>query len=204
MRRSAADYLEAERIEELVQDLRREGYRVETEARLGDEQFDVLARRDGELLVFEVKARSRLGRSADEVARRRAAARAAGVTGFRIEVVNPPHETEVAIEGLEAELSRYIAEVHPSELDEMFAAPRVERVSHLGVESITVRHDGIRVRGWAHVRLEVNYGGIDGDTIPRVSDSLPFTFDVDLGMDLKLARVLDLKVDLGDYANVPE
>ena len=204
MRLAPADYLESAKIEQLTEELSKKGYRVEREATVANATFDLLAQRGEERLVFEVKARSRLKDSIDEVAQLRQAAREAGVSGFRLVIVTPPQETEVTIEGLESELCRFIRYTHPPELDEMFADPTVERVTHVEVDSVGVRHDGIRVRGRAAVRLEVNEGGVSTPDAWRVSDSLPFTFDVELGTDLKVATVHDLKVDIGDYASAGE
>src|SRR5882672_4183781 len=61
MRRPAADYLEEAKIEDLAEDLSRDGYRVERGGSLGGQQFDIVAQRDGQIQVFEVKALSRLG-----------------------------------------------------------------------------------------------------------------------------------------------
>src|SRR4051812_11786834 len=105
MRAPAADYLEEARIEELVTELSADGYRVERDATLGGQVFDLLAQRDGERVVYEVKARSRLKESIEEVARLREAAIGARVSGFQLEVVNPPQEKSVEIEGLAAELT---------------------------------------------------------------------------------------------------
>src|SRR5687768_8268395 len=107
MRRPAADYLEADRIEELAVELDREGYRVEKEAQVGNQQFDLVAQRNGELVVIEVKARSRLKESSDQLARLRAAAREGGATGFHLEVVNPPQDVKVSVEGLDAALTEH-------------------------------------------------------------------------------------------------
>src|SRR4051812_15206979 len=128
MRRPAADYLEADKIEELADDLSRDGYHVEREANVADQQFDLVARRNGELVVYEVKARSRLKQSVDELARLRAAAREGGVTSYRLVVVNPPRETQVAIEGLDAALLEYFLEELPTEVDQISYKTRAKHV----------------------------------------------------------------------------
>jgi Holliday junction resolvase len=204
MRRAPAEYLESAKIEELAEELQESGYRVEREATVANQVFDILAQRGDERLVFEVKARSRLKESIDEVAQLRQAAFEARVSGFRLVVVTPPRATEVTIEGLESELTHYLVDNPPPTLDEMFSNPRVERATDIEIESAAVRHDGIDVRGRATVNLEVDFGGRPTVDNYRVSDALSFTFDVALGPDLKLAMVHDLKVDIGDYANVGE
>jgi len=199
MRSTSADYLEAAKVEELAEELRNNGYQVETEARVGDQVFDLLAERGSQRVVFEVKARSRLPETTDEVARLRAAAQRAGVAEFRLVVVNPPHEVEVTIEGLDAELTRYFLEELPGGLDEITSATRVEGVSDVEVQSVDVRHSGIHVRGRASLDVELNYGGGMARDGLTGGDSFPFTFDVDLGPDLTLIRVNEVDVNLGGF-----
>jgi Holliday junction resolvase len=204
MRRPAADYLEAYKIEELADDLSREGYQVEREASVGNQQFDLVARRNGELVVYEVKARSRLKESVEQLARLRAAAREAGVTSYRLVVVNPPRETEVAVEGLEAALLAYFVEELPTEVDQLSYETHAKRVKLFEIDSIDVRPQSVRVRGRAALDVELNYRGKTERIDVTVDEGLEFTFDVELGSDLKLARVNIIKVDVSDFADEGE
>jgi hypothetical protein len=201
MRLPAADYLEADRIEELASDLTQEGYRVEREAQVGDQLFDLVAQRDGELLVIEVKARSRLKESIDQLARLRAAAREAGATSFRLDVVNPPREKSVEIEGLGAELTTYFLEELPPEVDDLSYQTRVKRVKVKDIESVDVRSDGIRATGLAALDVELNFRGKTDRVDLSTEERLGFTFDVVLGPNLKLARVNDINIDLSDFSD---
>jgi hypothetical protein len=204
MRAPAADYLEADKIEELADDLSREGYRVEREATVGGQRFDLLAQRDGERLVFEVRARSRLGANGDELVRLRAAAIEAGVTGFRLVVVNPPRATQVAIEGLDAALLGYFREELPAEVDQISYETRAKRVKIFDVESVDVRRDRMRVQGRGGLDVELNYRGKTDQIDLTTDEGLDFTFDVELGSDLKLAHVNSIKVDVSDFADSDE
>jgi hypothetical protein len=151
--------------------------------------------------VYEVKARSRLKESVGEVARLREAAVKAGVSGFRLVVVNPPSEIEVAVEGLEVALADYFLEKLPPELDEISANTRFQRVSHAEIEAVNVRQASIGVRGWASVNVELNFRGKTDRIDLSVNERIPFTFDVELGPDLKLTRVNEIKVDVSDFSD---
>jgi Holliday junction resolvase len=199
MRRPAADYLEAEKIEQLADDLSRAGYVVEREVRIGDQRFDLIAQRNGERLAFEVKARSRLQESAGQLARLRAAARQAGVDSFRLVVVNPPREVDVTIEGLNWELTRYLQEHLPSELDQISSETIVEDVSDIQIGVADLRRSGIHVRGTAAVDVQLNYdGGAQRDGLTE-TDSFPFTFDIELGADWKLAHMNEIEVNVDSF-----
>lgn len=201
MRRPAADYLEADKIEELADDLSREGYHVERAARVGDQQFDLVARRNGEVVVYEVKARSRLKESADQLSRLRAAARKAGVTTYRLVVVNPPPDVKVAIDGLDTELLGYFVEELPTEVDELSYETHARRVKVLEIESIDVGRQGIRAQGRGALYVDLNYLGKTTGNSMTVEEGLDFAFDVELGSDLKLAHVNSIEVDVSDFSD---
>lgn len=199
MRRPAIDYLEEDRIEQLADQLARDGYQVERDVTIGEQEFDLVARRDGQLRVFEVKARARLKESVDEVARLRSAAIHAGVTSFSLVVATPPRETSIEIEGLATELTSYFLVELPPEVDALSYQTRVKRVKLFEIESVDARRDGIRVRGRAALHVELNFRGKTDRIDLSTEEGLGFTFDVVLGSDLKLARVNEIDIDLSDF-----
>jgi hypothetical protein len=201
MRRPAIDYLEEDRIEQLADELARDGYQVERDATIGEQAFDVVARRDGQLRVFEVKARARLKDSVDEVARLRSAAIHAGVTSFSLVVATPPRETSIEIEGLGEELTRYFLEELPPEVDALSYRTHVKRVRLFEIDAVDARRDGIQVRGRAALYVELNFRGKTDRIDLTTEEGLGFTFDVVLGTDLKLARVNNIDIDLTDFAD---
>lgn len=196
MRSPSADYLEASKLEELAADLERRGYRVAREARLGDQQVDLLAERGGERLAFEVKARSRLNQSIQEVARLREAALDAGLTEFRLVVVTPPHAVEVTIENLSSELLGYFVEHEmPEELAALSSELRVDELTDVEIESVDLRRSRVHVRGRGYVEVELDDGqGNERDGL-TTSDSFPFSFDLELDQNLEIVKMNQLSVD---------
>jgi len=203
LRSPSADYLEEAALEDLVADLEQRGYHVVREAPLGDRRVDLLAERDGERLAFEVKARSRLKESALEIERLREAARHAGLTGFRVVVAMPPRAVDVTIENLDSELLGYFYEHEtPKALDALSSETRVEDVTDIEIDAVEIRHTGIRVLGRAYVDIELNYGdgGIENDGV-TASDSVPFSFDLELGSDLKIIDMHRLSFDTSAFSS---
>jgi predicted RecB family endonuclease len=200
LRSPSADYLEEAALEDLTASLERRGYRVVREALLGDQQLDLLAERNGERIGFEVKARSRLKDSALEIERLRTAARHAGLTGFRVVIATPPHAVDVTIEGLDTELLGHLyAHEMPDVLAVLSAGTRVEDVSDIEIEAVEVRHAGIRVLGRAYADIELTYGsGAEQDAL-TASDSVPFSFDLELDSDLKIATMHRLTFDTSAF-----
>ena len=187
-------------MEELVADLERRGFRVAREAQLGDQRVDLLAERDGERLAFEIKARSRLTDSTGAILRLRQAARYAGLNEFRLVVVNPPHAVDVSIENLDAELLRYFSvDGTPEALDAMSSQTRIVDVTDVDIESVEVRPLGLHVRGRANAEVELtNSGGVEPDGL-TTGDSVPFSFDLELGPDLKIMQVSRLAMDTTSF-----
>jgi Holliday junction resolvase len=200
VRSPSAEYLESAKLEELVSNLQSKGYRVVTEARLGDETFDLLAERGDERVAYEVKARSRLKESTEQVARLREAALEAGLTEFRLVVVNPPHQADVTIEDLRYELLRYFQENEtPTELDELSSGTQIEDVTDIEFELVDIRRSSIHVRGQASAEVELNYSGCSERDGLTVSDSFPLSFDLELDRNLRIITVNELHVDTSAF-----
>ena len=196
MRSSSADYLEAAKLEALIADLVRQGYRVTRDARLGDQVVDLLAERDGERVAFEIKARSRLAGSTQEVRRLREAARDAHLTEFRLVVVNPPHGVDVTIENLHEELLRCFAETAtPEVISALSSIAHVEDVTDVDVDRVDVRPSRIHVRGRANADVALDYGEGSGRDGLSASESFPFSFDLVLGPDLRIVQMNHLSFD---------
>jgi hypothetical protein len=200
MSTASAELLEAAKIEELVETLRAEGYDVLTST--GPEpSFDLVARRGQESLAFEVKARSRLQSALPVIHELRRRATEEGFTGFRLVVVNPPRTVDVQIDGLEEllseELSEELSENLPEDLSRLSSGTRVEDVSNIEVERVSVSSSGVQVSGWGAVDVELRRGtGSEADDL-TTSSGFPFHFDVVLSPDLsRITESRDIRVDV--------
>jgi hypothetical protein len=198
VQRTSADYLEESAREDLIARLEGRGYQVAREVQVGDQRIDLLAERDGERIAYEVKARSRLKDSAQQMEQRREAARRNGVSVFRVLVAVPPHAVDVTIENFESELRTYLRDRPlPVVLKDLPSDTRVENVVDIEIDTAEVSRSGIRVRGRGYVDVVFSDGeGVGDDS--RVYDSLPFSFDVELDSALHIkemhAYTLDMSV----------
>lgn len=122
-----ATYLEAAKIEELISELRVQGYDIRAPAETKGAHFDLLATRGEEVLAIEVKARTELKASAKQIEESRRRAAELGFTEYRLVVVNPPRAVEVDVHGLDEALARYMFESIPSELEEISSPNGVPR-----------------------------------------------------------------------------
>src|SRR4051812_24251782 len=100
----SAKYLELSTIEEVAGDLEAEGYTVSRPDNGHGPAYDLVAEKPGRKIAVEVKARSSLPGSSEEIAHLRQAAREQGFDSFRLVVASPPHRTGVEIKDLEQSL----------------------------------------------------------------------------------------------------
>jgi Holliday junction resolvase len=192
---TAADYLEEAAREDLIARLEGRGYRVAREVPVGDQRVDLLAERDGERIAYEIKARSRLKESAQQIEARREAARRSGVSGFRVLVAVPPHAVDVTIEDFEPELRTYLREHPLTDVPKYLpSGTRVENVIDIEIDTVELARSGIRVRGRGYVDVAFNDGAVVSDDT-RVYDSLPFSFDVELDSALHIKEMHAFTLD---------
>src|SRR4051812_17015302 len=184
---------EAAAAEQLACDLQREGYKVSQQERIGDQIADVVARRGGEVTVYEVKAPPWDERHADELIELRDRAVHDLNARFKLIIVTPPHDVAAEVAGLDRILHEHLS----SPLDETLAAlsPRtaIDAVSDIKIASIAVQAPEIHVEGDAIVHVTLRWGR--GDDAAEDRESFPFTFALNLDTRGNLLSVDELKVE---------
>jgi hypothetical protein len=217
-------YLEWAQLEQLANQFQRDGYNVTVRplADEGDGGYDLVAAKPGKRIAVEVKANSELGTSAHQIKELRRKAFDEGFDEFRLVVANPPHETDVRIEGLERKLASYMGNDLPQELRDITGTDAVRATAAKGVEinSLEVSLDSIRVAGSGVVSVEISFSNAPPDPSaefdrgdlgyasgsPILGDEqdapwvgwvadLPFSFDVELNRALEIVRANTLAVD---------
>jgi hypothetical protein len=118
-------YLEAAKIEELVDQLSSQGYQVVRPSDADEAPFDLIAEKPGRRLAYNVKAQGHLRGSVEEILARRRYAQEHGIDSTSLVVVNPPHSTDVQIDGIEKALLDYLSEHVPPELERLAERDRI-------------------------------------------------------------------------------
>jgi Holliday junction resolvase len=184
-------FLELAAVRKVTADMRARGYTVQREARLGRLKADLVARRDGETIVFEFRVP---GQGKVEWARRavqlRDRARAMGAK-FRLILVRPPRARHVEVEGIESALEEALRDRMPPALELLSARTRVDDVSDVEIESLVMRGDSTEVSGEGAVTVTLRSGRDDEiDTV-----ALPFAFKALLDRNNKVSELLRVGVD---------
>jgi hypothetical protein len=187
-------YLEADEIDQLAARLERQGYTVQRDYPAGAAVIDLVASKPNERIGFEVTARANLQEAREQLRHLRQQAVREGFTDFRLVVVSPPHQTSVSVEGLDRALVAYLMDHVPEPLQHLASTTRIEGVTKLEMEAITLTRDGTELTGTGVVEVALVDGGSrDAEASP---DAFPFRFHVLLGPDLRLRRVEELTVDV--------
>jgi Holliday junction resolvase len=191
-------YLESAKQAEVAEQLRAEGFTVETYKQLGDVQFDLIARKGPKAIAYEFKSGQTARTNREQLNRLQRAAKDAGLE-FRIVVVTPPPRVRVEVEQLTEELQDYmINHAFLDELDSLSTHTRIDEVSDLEISDIHIGNGEIRVAGSGSVGVELQYGG-DSDGVPSSGDAFPFRFRAVLTPEGQLKSVEELSVDTSSF-----
>ena len=199
---AATQYLEAAKIEELVQKFLAKGYTVEQDAPAGPgksaPRYDILARHGDDTIAIEVKASGQLRSAASEIAQLRAHAHAMGFKEFQLVVAQPPRRVNVVVEGLEQKLTVYLVEHTPEALRYLSSYVRVEEVYDVDIDELTDGVDGMRVTGTGLVRVNLAFGGGAEKDGLDMFESFPFHYRVMLDAERRMT-VAEIDVDTSGW-----
>jgi hypothetical protein len=203
--RTAEEYLVQATIEALREEWEAKGYQVADRSALGGIDADLILRRNGETVVFEVTTSASLGRAAVSSPKVAEQVLRNPNTSYHLVVTNPPRERTIRIEDLEQVLHDYLTANPPIELTRLFPHLFVGNVERSDITSISIKHGEIQAVGSAAVTIR--FDRTTGDTLANTDDgvahaTLPFEFDVTLNSNLAIVKVDRLQVDTSEFDDV--
>lgn len=194
-------YLEGAKIEALSSDLISQGYEVHSEKDQADPGFDLIAKKAGKTIAFQVKARSTLQESAAQLRQLREQARLRGFDEFRLVVVNPPIEKTVAFEGLETILYEYVANIFFPEIDRLAPHTRITSVHALSINLLTVTKDDIHVAGMGIAEVQMEWSGDERHNGIDIETDFPLHFNIVLNHNLEIKPdSADITIDTSSFS----
>lgn len=187
--------------EQIVREFSAQGYVVQVEAPLGDYMVDLVANKDGDLVVVEILTKTRRRHRGKDLASLRDHVVRQLRGRFEIRYVNPPHETHISIENIERLLEEKFRE-NPGNIDELATHVSIEEVGSVEIDAVNIASSGTTVSGCGTVYINMQYGS-DGDYRrgdgARLSDSYPFSFEVVLDGDMEIKEVVSLEADTSSF-----
>ncbi len=196
---NALQYLQAAKIEELTEDLQKQGYSVTAHPGGSESGFDVVAAKNQKRIAIQVMAKSELGERASEISRMREMAKQMGFTEFRVLIVSPPRERHIEIDGIDDALLNYLLHEHPAqELMELSSDTQIENIHDVEIDSLTWHENEMQATGTAVVSAELSWaGGESRDGAVTLAD-FPLTFKAILDSERKI-KSAEIRVDTSDW-----
>lgn len=190
-------YLYKSKLQELSKELRDQGYTISHEVHIDDVIFDLIANKDNESIAYEIKVRSTLADSKEQLNVLRNIAKKHNID-FRIVIVTPPRQIEVDVEDLEFKISEYISTEVPDELAALSGNTYIDGVCDLEYDIIQIENDRIFLQGSGAIDVELEYGGGEGKDGMGMYDSYPFDFNLELSHNMEITE-LKIKVDTSSF-----
>ncbi len=185
---------------EIVSELEQQGYSVESEARVDNEQADLVARKPGgKTVLYEFKLPSSLHTSSDQIQRLRRTAAENGFE-FKLVVVTPPKRIDVTVDGLERGLyNSFLERLDSTDLSSLASHVMVEDVSDIEISALKVHGKLTDVAGHGVVGVCLEYGGGEERDGVTSYDTYPFEFDIALNSHREIAEIRTLEVDTSSF-----
>jgi hypothetical protein len=189
------------KVEELVQYYRQMGFDVLPGSKVADRDVDLVARKDGQTIVIEVKTQAMLERDKKDVADLALAVRNLPDHKFELKVASLPQPKEIEVANVEQLMRDYIIENFPEELGILSTHTAVEDVGDIDIYSLYLASNLVHIKGRASVTVSLQFGA-SGDQEDDDNGSymtFPFSFDVELDRDLEIAQVHYLSIDTSSF-----
>lgn len=193
-------YLEENKLDELVEQFRAEGYEVVKDYSPANSavRFDLLARKGDLATIVEVKTSSSLGSSSEQLAQLRHYAAELGIEDFRLYVVRPPHPTTIEIEELELKLVVHLNRFVPPELGALARQTSITEVYDLEYDSLQLTSEAIYVMGTGAVRTQSVFDSAEETEDLTMNGDYPFRFRIELTPTIEIAGA-EIQVDTRSF-----
>jgi len=194
-------YLHNIAIDQLVEDYSASGYTITKEETIGNFLADLVARKDEETIVFEIKTSKLTTDRKEQIEKLSDYIKTLGYK-FKIIIATPPKEKSIELESIDQMIYEELSEDVPSSLDALSSRTMIEEVYDIDIDKIEVKENGeITIEGDGIVRVELQWGSNDDEA--TMSDSYPFTFSAILQWDneggLYLDELTELDVDTSSF-----
>ncbi|XWN38591.1 MAG: DNA/RNA nuclease SfsA [Balneola sp.] len=176
--------LEELALQQIAEEYQSKGYKISREVSLGKFRADLIAFKDKEKIIFEVKTtqmssfdKKRLAEFTDYI-------NTLENCTLRILIARPPKDKKIIIDGFEELLLNYLISNMPHELDEISTHTIIDSISDLEIHELLLREKNVmRITGFGVIDVELQFGS-GGDQRRGdghiAFDSFPFDFNLEM------------------------
>lgn len=186
-------------LDQLSFEYSQQGYEVLREHRIDNYQFDLVAKKDDEIIVFEIKTGVWVADRREEVQQLRNFAVHKLKAKFKLVLVNLPNEPEIEIEGLEAVFPDLLAGHFINDFSRLATHFWIDEVNDIQFDKLFIRKTEYEIKGNGTVIVGLQYGS-DGDYKEddglRWTESFHFSFHLLLNEKLDIKEVYELDIDM--------
>jgi hypothetical protein len=185
-------HLSAAYLEQLQKDYSENGYSTSVDQEVSPGiRADFVARKNDEVVVYEIKAGPLSTAKREAVARLREHIRRAGSNAsLQLALITPPPERHIDWDGIGSLiLQDFHAQPTPEELDELSTHTTVDEITDIEINSLSVTDENVFVSGTGMVGVELTFGSDSDDRRgdgAGWADSYPFTFHLTFSRSLSL------------------
>jgi hypothetical protein len=191
-------------IEQITSEYQQKGYKVINDPDVDGVQADLMAVKERDVIVFEVKAGEWSEEKRQAVKQMRNKAVHNLGAKFKVVLVNLPKTPDIYVEGLESLFTELLPERYADAFAQLATHVAIEEVADIEITDLSAKSNEIEVRGTASVTLNLQYGSnddVENDVGLRVAESMPLYFHVLLDNNLQPKEVRELELEgLGDMA----
>jgi hypothetical protein len=200
-------YLHSIAIDQIAEDYRQKGYTISKEEQVGKFRADLIARKENETIVIEIKSGRMTPEKKETIIGLGNYVRSQGNYKFLVVIATPPKEKKLEITEIKNLLSEYLDNNIPGEIDALSTHPGIDEVTDIDIDEITVNGKSLFVKGYGVLNVELQYGS-DGDQGRgdgyKTFDNFPFEYELTLEYDeqhkLKIKKVDKLEVDTTSFS----
>ncbi|WP_020603383.1 hypothetical protein [Spirosoma spitsbergense] len=195
-------YLHDIAIDQLMADYEAKGYTVLKEEKVGKYKADLVAKKEDEVVVVEVKTGRMTPQKRQQVADIGDYVRTHKNYKFLVVLATPPKPKKIDIPNLDLLLFHYLLNHLPDSLNALSPQTRITDVVDTAANEVTVGRDGsMVVKGMGTVEVQLQYGSGDDESISH--DAFPFDFDIVLKYNQKQELIIEdthtIDVDISSF-----
>jgi hypothetical protein len=174
-------YLHSIAIDQIADEYSTKGYKILKEERIGDFQADLVAKKQDETIIIEVKTQKLSREKKQAIIKIGDFVRQHKNFKFLVIIATPPKEKKLSIDNIENELLNSFMDSMPDELDMLSTHTTIEEITDVDIDEINIDNQYVFVKGAGVVNVLLQYGS-DGDQDRddgfKTYDSYSFNFDV--------------------------
>lgn len=181
-------YLHDIATQQIADEYEAKGYSVSLEEKIGEIRTDIVARKDGEVVVIEIKAGRLSAERKKEIANLSNFIQKEDNHKFSVVFVNPLQEKKLEIDNFEELLFDYFQNNLPDELSILSSNTRFAGFEYLILDEVNIQDSQILVKGDGLVNINLEYGKEAKDGLV-LEDAYPFNFDISLMYNTKESKL---------------